>query len=358
MRYRRFIRPLLACSLLLPTVLGITPDAKGGESLKDLEARMDAVQADLDEATARIETLRTEEENLRERLRELDLSLDQAERRAMRNEQRAVETARNLYMGGSDAFLEVLLSSEDVAQLSAASEYMSRVSETNANTFVELARDEERLQAMRSDIAERLDELAGVRISLTDESNALQARFEDAADEYEALKRKREAAARKAAAAAAAAARREERAHAPSAPASGPSTTPSASGLVCPVDGPNSFIDSWGYPRPGGRSHEGTDVMAAFGTPVVAVIGGTVTYAGYGDSAGNWIVLSGNDGNSYWYMHNRENLVTGGPVKAGELIATVGDTGNAIGGPPHVHFEYHPGGGGPVNPYPILTGPC
>jgi peptidoglycan LD-endopeptidase LytH len=91
--------------------------------------------------------------------------------------------------------------------------------------------------------------------------------------------------------------------------------------------------------------------MAAFGTPVVAIVTGTITYAGYGSSAGNWLQLSGDDGNGYWYMHNQENLVSGGRVTVGQQIATVGNTGNASGGPPHVHFEYHPGGGAPVNPF-------
>jgi murein DD-endopeptidase MepM/ murein hydrolase activator NlpD len=91
--------------------------------------------------------------------------------------------------------------------------------------------------------------------------------------------------------------------------------------------------------------------MAAAGTPVVAIVTGTITYAGYGSSAGNWLQLSGDDGNGYWYMHNQVNLVSGGRVSVGQQIATVGNTGNASGGPPHVHFEFHPGGGGPVNPY-------
>jgi murein DD-endopeptidase MepM/ murein hydrolase activator NlpD len=97
--------------------------------------------------------------------------------------------------------------------------------------------------------------------------------------------------------------------------------------------------------------------MADYGTPVVAIVSGTITLSSYGPSAGNWLVLSGNDGNQYWYMHNRENLVSGGSVKIGQQIATVGDTGNATG-IPHLHFEYHPGGGGPVNPYPLVRPLC
>ena len=98
-------------------------------------------------------------------------------------------------------------------------------------------------------------------------------------------------------------------------------------------------------------------MMADYGTPVVAIVSGAITYSGSGSSAGNWQILSGSDGNAYWYMHNQENIVNGGAVQAGQQIATVGDTGNAAG-TPHLHFEYHPGGGGPVNPYPLVASIC
>ncbi|MDQ3752829.1 MAG: M23 family metallopeptidase, partial [Actinomycetota bacterium] len=116
------------------------------------------------------------------------------------------------------------------------------------------------------------------------------------------------------------------------------------------------FVDSWGAPRDG-HTHVGVDLLADYGTPVVAIVAGTVTYAGYDGSGGNMIFLSGEDGNDYWYMHNQANLVTAGRVERGEQIATVGDTGNAVG-IPHVHFEYHPGGGAPVNPYPVVAPIC
>jgi murein DD-endopeptidase MepM/ murein hydrolase activator NlpD len=69
------------------------------------------------------------------------------------------------------------------------------------------------------------------------------------------------------------------------------------------------------------------------------------------------IFLSGDDGNAYWYMHNQQNLVTSGHVSVGQQIATVGDTGNAVG-TPHVHFEFHPGGGAAINPTPLVASLC
>jgi murein DD-endopeptidase MepM/ murein hydrolase activator NlpD len=98
-------------------------------------------------------------------------------------------------------------------------------------------------------------------------------------------------------------------------------------------------------------------MMAAYGTPLVAIVSGTITYSGYGGSAGYWLILSGDDGNGYWYMHNEKNLVSGGHVSVGQQIATLGDTGNAAG-TPHLHFEFHPGGGAAVNPTPLVASIC
>jgi murein DD-endopeptidase MepM/ murein hydrolase activator NlpD len=98
-------------------------------------------------------------------------------------------------------------------------------------------------------------------------------------------------------------------------------------------------------------------MMGSYGTPLVAIVSGTITYAAWDGSGGNMIFLSGDDGNQYWYMHNQENFVSGGHVSAGQTIASLGDTGNAAG-TPHLHFEYHPGGGSAVNPYPLVASLC
>ncbi len=135
------------------------------------------------------------------------------------------------------------------------------------------------------------------------------------------------------------------------------STSIKINGPFCfPCAGPHSFSNDWGAPRVVGGSHKGCDIMAAMGTPAVACVNGTVTRVNTGKSAGNYFRIT-MDGSSshFYYMHMQDVTVSEGQrVSAGELVGHVGDTGNARGGPPHIHFEVHPNGGDAVNPYPLL----
>ena len=119
-----------------------------------------------------------------------------------------------------------------------------------------------------------------------------------------------------------------------------------------PVDGPCEYINSWGFARSGGRSHKGTDIMARRGTPVVAVHGGTVQVR-TSSLGGLTLYLTADDGTEYYYAHLDTAIVRSGRVTGGQVIGTVGSTGNASASAPHLHFEIHTPN--PVNPYPILT---
>jgi murein DD-endopeptidase MepM/ murein hydrolase activator NlpD len=129
-----------------------------------------------------------------------------------------------------------------------------------------------------------------------------------------------------------------------------------ATGIVCPVRGALSFIDSWGYPRHQGP-HKGVDLMSPTGTPNVAVVAGNVTFK-EGGTSGKGAYLRGDDGNLYYYFHL--SAYEGGPrrVAQGEVIGYVGNTGDARYTASHTHFEIHPGGGAAVNPYPSVRPVC
>jgi murein DD-endopeptidase MepM/ murein hydrolase activator NlpD len=336
-----------AALLYVAAVPFFATTAGGAESLDQLQARMDSIQGELDATTEKIEALRTEQEETAVRIGQIEIRMKSLSRRQNGLEEEAIERADFLYRQGPVGMAETLLEAENFAEMMTQAEMISRVSQENTDVFMKLARSEDELGALSAELEEKQEDLASTTEALKDEVAALQEKFEEVSDDYKELKKKL----------AAARARREARADAAAAAASPASPPiPSTGGKVCPVAGPTSFVDSWGAPRVG-HTHVGVDMMADYGTPLVAIVSGTITYSGYSGTGGNMIFLSGNDGNTYWYLHNQENLVTSGSVKAGQQIATVGDTGNAVG-IPHLHFEYHPGGGGPVNPYPLVAPIC
>lgn len=128
---------------------------------------------------------------------------------------------------------------------------------------------------------------------------------------------------------------------------------------VCPVGQAHSFTDTWGAPRSGGRKHKGSDVFAPFGSPAFAVVDGVIDKQSNGGLGGLAVWLRGDDGTRYYYAHNASNVAqVGQRVQAGQVIAYVGNTGNAATTPPHIHFEAHPGGNGARNPAPWLKALC
>ena len=96
-------------------------------------------------------------------------------------------------------------------------------------------------------------------------------------------------------------------------------------------------------------------MMAAQGTPVVAVDGGTISEK-YGSNQGNGIFFDANNGNSYWYFHLFAYSGPDRTVAKGDVIGYVGHTGATFAD--HLHFEIHPGRAGPVDPYNAVRAVC
>ncbi|HET7488742.1 MAG TPA: M23 family metallopeptidase [Acidimicrobiales bacterium] len=112
-----------------------------------------------------------------------------------------------------------------------------------------------------------------------------------------------------------------------------------------PVAGEATFTDDWLFPRyePEFHLHQGTDIFAAKGTPVRSPVDGTVRFA-QGGAGGLAAYVYDLDG-TYYYMAHLSKFGpqrAGQAVKLGEVVGFVGDTGNALGGAPHLHFEIHP----------------
>jgi hypothetical protein len=143
--------------------------------------------------------------------------------------------------------------------------------------------------------------------------------------------------------------------------------------LVFPVLGEATYVDDFGDAR-GQGAHEGNDIMAPRRALALAAEAGTVKFHTTSSRAGCMLYLEGKSGTEYLYIHlnndlgdendNRgacvpgvayaTGLKNGARVTAGQVIAYVGDSGDANGIHPHLHFEVHPGGGGAVSPFPYL----
>ncbi|MFM2234556.1 MAG: hypothetical protein RL296_215 [Actinomycetota bacterium] len=122
-----------------------------------------------------------------------------------------------------------------------------------------------------------------------------------------------------------------------------------------PVQGRCGFTDSWHAPRPGGRLHEGVDIIGARGLAIYAVADGVISKMLTGGAlSGNSIRLTIADGTYFFYAHLdgfAAGLAAGQTVRAGQIIGYLGSTGATSN---HLHFEVHPKGGAAVNPYPLV----
>jgi murein DD-endopeptidase MepM/ murein hydrolase activator NlpD len=99
----------------------------------------------------------------------------------------------------------------------------------------------------------------------------------------------------------------------------------------CPLPNGSSFIDTWGYPRSGGRTHKGTDMVAAYGSTLVTMKAGTIRL-NYHSLGGRQVYICGTDGITYYYAHlsgYASGLPSGQSVSQGQVVGFVGSMGNA-----------------------------
>ena len=127
--------------------------------------------------------------------------------------------------------------------------------------------------------------------------------------------------------------------------------------LVCPVDAPRAYSDDFGAPRWGGgfHLHQGNDIFASLGTPIRSPFPGSAVEA-TNELGGLAVKVFGMDG--YVYNAHLSALGTLGTVESGTIIGYVGNTGDAMGGPTHDHFEWHPMNGPAIDPFLYLNAVC
>jgi peptidoglycan LD-endopeptidase LytH len=136
-------------------------------------------------------------------------------------------------------------------------------------------------------------------------------------------------------------------------------TQPLAKSLPIPVAGitARQLKNTWGAARSNGRRHEGIDIFAAKGTPIRSTTVGVVQKISEGGAGGKAISIVGPAFSRHYYAHLQRfaALKVGDQVNVGTILGTVGDTGNAKGGRPHLHYGIYLNDGRAVNPYPYLV---
>ena len=130
--------------------------------------------------------------------------------------------------------------------------------------------------------------------------------------------------------------------------------------LAMPVENikPRQINDTWGAARSEGRKHEGIDIFAKQGTPVLSATQGIVTRVGTNNLGGKVVWIIGPDLSRHYYAHlddYADQIQESDWVEAGEVIGYVGNTGNAKNTPPHLHYGIYVKGQGAINPYLYLV---
>ena len=357
--------------------------------LKRAKAELTALQNKLDKLAEKGEEAESKLEFTQARIQEVEAQTGKANKRLADLQDLLGSRLANMYKNrGTEAAdtLNAIFSGEDtsIGAVLGRIAMVGRIAESDRKLVADVEASLVELDMLAAQLQnERVGEEKDIAVYTSAHDRGMQV-LEEHKDEYSQLKarvtqlqveeRKRQEEAEKAAAAKAAAAKAAAAKAAASKAATAKSNTTGRNvktGVVVdtskvskewvfPVQGPNSFIDTFGAPRPGGRTHKGIDIMTPKNTALVAVVDGVIKSTNLLESGlgGITIHLKGDDGNTYYYAHLTSvagGITKGVRVKAGQVIGYAGNTGNARGGEDHLHFEIRPGGGAAINPYPTLV---
>jgi septal ring factor EnvC (AmiA/AmiB activator) len=379
---------LLILALALPALAQVTDDDidRARQEVNEIMSEAQALGDEVQEAWGRQFALEQE-------ISDLGTSIEVARAKIAETEKKLEEVAVEMYMGSSSAAsIQVLFSASDESY-GAGIEYLRNVNGNDVDVINQLRSFREELDRQTGRLEEASSEQEVLTAELEAQAGELQARLVEAQAVYdrlvaqqaaeEAARRAAEEEARRRAAEEAArqattttVAETTETTEADSdtptettVPPDEPTETtvpaeepppPSPSGGTCPVAGAVSFSDSWGDSRSGGRSHQGVDMIAARNTPIVAIYSGRIDRLTSGNLSGLAIWLRADNGDLFFYAHLESfaDVSDGQSVSQGQVIGYNGSSGNAPAFLPHLHFEWHPGGGAAVNPYALVRDLC
>jgi peptidoglycan LD-endopeptidase LytH len=329
----------VAAGAALPAQADTRSDREAARNrLEDAEAELQSLTLEWQRTESALARAQDAEERARREIVKLESALAQAQKQLGLR-------AREMYMAGASPTVAALLTSGSIGEVADRWEFASSVAQGDQDLATRVAVQTELLRRERADLERAVEQKTAAVEALERQKGLLEGRISELGDLEADLERKLAA----------------QQAAAASADDLGVGFNPGPIGTgaiqTCPVAGPNSFVDSFGDPRPGGRSHEGIDLIAARGTPVVAVHSGTVHRTS--SSIGGLGVVVYHDGSGDWTFYTHFDSFgaygEGAHVSTRDVIGYVGNTGTTVY---HLHFELHPGGGAAVNPYSMLLAVC
>ena len=351
----RPVRLFVVAALVAAGLAALPSPSASGDDIDEVRARAQALTQDLADAESRLGRLEQD-------ITTAQHQTEEAEREIAGLQSQVQELAVQQYVRPTEV---LFLVGEDLTRQTRADALARIVSRGDVDAL-------DRFQGAQEDLEAASAHLAELQADQEDAVAELEQRQDDLEvelarlQELERQRREAEERARQEAAAAAAAAAAADDDPPPTdggggggggdgGGGGGGTPPPSGGGITCPVP-EATFVDTWGAPRSGGRSHEGVDMMAGFGTHIYAPASGNVEFRTV-STGGLSFYVYGDNGDTYFGTHLQGYEGGNRHVSAGEFIGYVGDSGNAAG-TPHLHFEIHPGGGSAVNPYPATAAAC
>ncbi len=336
--------PLLLTTLLVLIVAVVASSTSafgtGGDPLSELRAERDRTRAAAVDAAQRYSDALSEQAAQEAEIARLEAEIPKLQARSAELQVQVRDRAIDMYQQGSSMPLSRMIDAGSVMQAARAIQLSASAANHDRDLAAELTRTAAQLTKDETELKVRKAAQDALVVQLADEKTGLEVALAAADVAVQNLE--------------AVGVSQAEFATLDGAAAGQVRTGAS----VCPVAGVTVFVNDWGAPRSGGRTHRGTDMLAAMGTPLVAVTNGTIEW-NLDDLGGVGIWLRGDDGVGYYYAHlswyegDAPRRVT-----RGEVIGYVGDTGNAKGGPPHLHFGIRAPSGEMVNPYPTVRALC
>ena len=332
----------LAVSVLLGLLAVAPSSADTSSQLKATKARLAQLQGELNVLAAKYADAQTRLAKTEARIADTQQQMANV-RKDMRGIQRQLSArAREVYATGGAGTVELLLSSSNFSEFSDRVQYLGQLAQQDNDLIGKAQVTGERLRRFQEDLnGLRQKEREQIQ-ALTNQKASIASKFQSVQGEVAALQRKLDA----------------ERKAAQVAAAIGVRIVSGGALQACPVGQPRAYSDDFGAPR-SGHSHQGNDIIAPAGTPVYAAQAGRFQ-ENYNSLGGISALVYASNGDYTYYAHmsSYAGVGSGASVPAGTMIGHVGNTGNASGGITHLHFEYHPGGGGAVDPYPYLRAVC